>query len=167
MEGFKLTLKPQPQWVALDDPMFDVSEFNVFPKAQRAQLGMLIAPLSPMELADIRKRHTSEKVETRFTNGVRNTQPVDKIDTEAAGRETLERMLLDWRGFIGDDDQPIKCTPENRKAFVDVYPKTFMCVSRISSDIATRQNLEANKDREEQRKNSSASQDGDAGKKED
>jgi hypothetical protein len=105
-----------------------------------------IRPLPTSKAIEIQKRATKRNMV--FVNGRREFR--DEIDNAAYDALLQEHLIEDWDGFVDQNDQPIPCTPENKKAILDFMHEFRLFVVMAGKELEELK-LQA---REEDQKNS-------------
>lgn len=70
--------------------------------------------LSADDLRRLRKRHTIATW--------KNHQRVEELDEDAYTADLIDYLIVEWRGILSEDDQPVPCTREAKLAVANRAP---------------------------------------------
>jgi len=136
----RLKIKPEPLWIAADDPAFDGSELGSFADEVRATLKFLIEPTTRMMIRNSLDSNTHEKFETEFIDGKRERRATEKLDDIGFQNELVDKIIVDWEGLQDEEGKIIPCDRENKLILADSYPGLAIAWVNISREIMDRHN---------------------------
>jgi len=76
-----------------------------------------LRPLATSKTVELRKAATKKTFE--FLNGRRNV--VEETDDEQFNDLLQEHLIEDWDGFYDQNDKPVPCNAETKKAILDYF----------------------------------------------
>jgi len=162
--GIKFKLVPEPVWIRASDPLFDKSELGDFPKDERDKVSFLINPLTDEVYSGLREKYTTEKVETVFVQGRRETQRTTQVDNDGLNEALIDYIVKDWKGVVDEGGKELPCTRENKLALVKRgYPMLGVAWIEASRMVMSQFEDFRRKYKEEQEKNLSSLQSGNEG----
>ena len=162
--GIKFKLVPEPVWIRASDPLFDRSELGDFPKDERDKVSFLINPLTDEVYSGLREKYTTEKVETVFVQGRRETQRTTQVDNDGLNEALIDYIVKDWKGVVDEGGKELPCTRENKLALVKRgYPMLGVAWIEASRMVMSQFEDFRRKYKEEQEKNLSSLQSGSEG----
>jgi len=162
--GIKFKLTPEPVWIKASDPLFDKSELGEFSKDERDKVSFLINPLTDEVYSELRERYTTEKVETVFVQGRRETQRTTQVDNDGLNEALIDYIVKDWKGVVDEKERELPCTRENKLALVKRgYPMLGVAWIEASRMVMSQFEDFCRKYKEEQEKNLSNLQSGSGG----
>ncbi len=138
MTGIVFKLEPGPVWFSGDDGIFDEAfEDSPFNKEDRALIEFLIKPISRDEYRGLEAKFTKKKKVANTRAGMQ--QFIEEIDEQGRSDEFFENQLLEWRGILGEDYEPLPCNSENKQIIGNYYPGLQMAIIGASTIAAMRQ----------------------------
>jgi hypothetical protein len=132
-DGYKLETRGEDElWIAFDRaPVF---EMPVSVSGLGRQVGDAFKVLPMGTLLQQKIREKQPKI---FRAPPKERDNVTDADIQEAGRVNFMELVVDWSGITGADEAPLPCTPENKKAFLDLKDAQFfgLFVSNRSAAI--------------------------------
>lgn len=90
-----------------------------------------LRPLPVSKTVEMQKKATKKKVE--FEAGRKKI--VEVIDNEKFNELLQEHLIEDWRGFFDQNDQPIPCNAETKKAILDYLHELRLFIVMAGGEI--------------------------------
>ena len=143
--------KPEAVWISADNELFDPSELSGHSKEERSSISFLVYPFTPALGRELRSKHVKKKT----FDGLEES--IDFEESKAFQEDLIDHLILDWKGLLDEDNEPIECTKENKiKIFDYGYPLLGACLIRIARVVMSR----FDEIKEKESKNSLTSQGG-------